>query len=64
MAKYKVEVDPDKCIGCGACTGASDNFDMDGDKAVPKEAEVDDAAESQKGADVCPVQAITVKEMA
>lgn len=63
MAKYKIEVDKEKCIGCAACAAQSDNFEMDGDKAKPKQAEVDDKTSSQAGADVCPVDAISMKEM-
>lgn len=62
---YKVEVDAEKCIGCAACTAAEDgNFEMDGDKAKPKQTEVDDKAKSQEGADACPVEAIIIKEIA
>ena len=63
MAKYKVEVDKEKCIGCGACAAQCDNFEMDGDKAKPKQAEVDDIGCNKDGADACPVEAISVKEM-
>ncbi len=63
MAKYKVEVDEEKCIGCGACVAQCDNFEMNGDKAVPKEAEVDDISCNKDAEDACPVQAIKVTEM-
>lgn len=64
MAKYKVEVDAEKCIGCGACAAQCDNFEMDGDKAVPKQAEVDDIGCNKEGAESCPVDAIKITEMA
>ncbi len=64
MAKYKIEVDKEKCIGCGACAATCDNFEMDGDKAKPKQAEVDGLGCNKDGADACPVEAISVKEMA
>ncbi|MBW2989792.1 ferredoxin [Candidatus Woesearchaeota archaeon] len=63
MAKYKVEVDPERCIGCGACTQQCDNFEMDGDKAKAKQAEVDDIGCNKDAADVCPVEAIKITEM-
>jgi len=63
MAKYKIEVDAEKCIGCGACTAQCDNFEMNGDKAAPKTAEVEDIGCNKEGADVCPVDAIKITEM-
>jgi len=63
MPKFKIEVDNDKCIGCGACTAQCDNFEMTGDKAVPKQAEVDDIGCNKEAADVCPVDAIIINEM-
>ena len=35
MAKYKIEIDEDACISCGACVGACDNFELK-DKAKVK----------------------------
>jgi|TARA_B100002003_G_C13860966_1_gene421486 ferredoxin len=64
MAKQKIELDAEKCIGCGACAAQCDNFEMDGDKAVVKKAEVDEIGCNKDGADACPVDAITIKEMA
>lgn len=63
MAKYKIEVDKEKCIGCGACAAQCDNFEMDGDKAKPKQKEVRDIGCNKDAADACPVEAISVKEM-
>ena len=64
MAKQKIEVDAEKCIGCGACAAQCDNFEMDGDKAVAKQAEVDDIGCNQGAADACPTDAIKITEMA
>jgi ferredoxin len=64
MAKQKIEVDKEKCIGCGACVAQCDNFEMEGDKAVPKSAEVEEIGCNQEGADACPVDAIKITEMA
>jgi ferredoxin len=65
MTKYKVEVDPKVCIGCGACTVACDNFTMNGDKAKPVKDIIDQSElkcnkEAEEG---CPVQAISVKKI-
>jgi ferredoxin len=60
MGKYKIEVDKATCIGCGACTVACSNFVMDGDKAKPVKAEVDELTCNQEAADGCPVTAIKV----
>lgn len=58
----KVEVDKDKCIGCGACTAiAPDVFEFDDDglaKAVKNEI-TDDVRTAAEG---CPTEAITVEE--
>lgn len=58
----KVEVNKDKCIGCGACTAiAPDVFEFDDDglaKAVKNEIN-DDVKTAAEG---CPTEAITVEE--
>ena len=64
MAKQKIKVSAEKCIGCGACAAQCDNFEMEGDKAVAKEKEVNEIGCNQDAADACPVDAITIKEMA
>lgn len=60
MAKYKIEVDRETCIGCGACTVACDNFVLDEDKARPVKGEVDEIGCNQEACDGCPVQAIKI----
>ncbi|MFH2027699.1 MAG: ferredoxin [Nanoarchaeota archaeon] len=63
MTKYKVEVDKDSCIGCGACTSC-DNFEIsDDNKASPKEKEVEDIGCNQEAADICPVDAIKITKV-
>ena len=58
---FKVEVDADACIGCGACVAAcADNFDMEGDKAIVKNAEIEEIGSNQDAADGCPVSCIKV----
>lgn len=58
----KVEVDKNKCIGCGACTAiAPDVFEFDDDglaKAVSNTVN-DDVKTAAEG---CPTEAITVEE--
>ena len=58
----KVEVDKEKCIGCGACTAvAPDTFEFDDDglaKATNNEIN-DDVKTAAEG---CPTEAITVEE--
>ena len=58
----KVEVDKNKCIGCGACTAiAPDVFEFDDDglaKAVKNEIDED----VKTAAEGCPTEAITIQE--
>ena len=58
----KVEVDKNKCIGCGACTAiAPDVFEFDDDglaKAVKQEINED----VKTAAEGCPTEAITAEE--
>ena len=62
MAKYKIEIDEDACISCGACVGACDNFELK-DKAKVKKAEVDEIGCNQDAADVCPVSCIKIRKI-
>ena len=59
---FKITVDKEKCIGCGACVSACDNFELVEGKARPKEAEVEEAGCNKEAADLCPVQCIKVEE--
>ena len=59
----KIEIDVDKCIGCGACEAVCDNFELKDDgKVIVKEAEVDDIGCNKQAAEVCPVKCIHIKE--
>lgn len=63
MVKYKIELDRNTCIGCGACTVACDNFVTDGDKAKVVNGEVDAIGCNQEASDQCPVNAIKVTKI-
>lgn len=59
---YKITIDKEKCIGCGACAAQCDNFEIEESKATVKKAEVEEPGCSQEMVDVCPVGAIGVEE--
>ncbi|MBW2966416.1 ferredoxin [Candidatus Woesearchaeota archaeon] len=59
---YKIKVDKEKCIGCGACAAQCDNFEMKEDKAVAKKIEVEELGCNKEAVDICPVEAIIVKK--
>ncbi len=60
----KINIDKEKCIGCGSCTAVCpDVFELDDNgKAYLKEGgEETDEKCAQEAADICPVQAIGIK---
>jgi ferredoxin len=59
---YKISVNKEKCIGCGACTNTCDNFELKEGKSHVKNAEVEELGCNQAAADICPVHAISIKE--
>lgn len=66
MAKYKVELDANTCIGCRACTVACDNFIPKDDKAkvvnsIIEQADLNSNKEAEEG---CPVSAIKITKLA
>lgn len=65
MAKYKVEVDLDTCIGCKACTVTCDNFVPNGDKVKVVNAVIEqaDLKSNKEAEENCPVQAIKVTKL-
>jgi ferredoxin len=61
MAKYKVYVDKEKCIGCGSCVGVCEgNFELVEGKAKAKK-EISDLPCIKEAVDICPTQAIIAK---
>jgi len=60
MPKFKIEVDEDTCVGCGACAAQCTNFELTEGKAHPKKKEVSDISCNQEAADICPVEAIKI----
>jgi len=60
---FKIKVDEDSCVGCGACAAQySEFFEMDDNtgKAVPTQMKFDEV--DTDVADVCPVGAIEVNK--
>ena len=64
MAKYKLEVDRDACIGDGLCADeAPGTFEMDDeDKAIVLEGSTDSRDTILEAAQNCPTDAITVED--
>ncbi len=67
IARYKIEHDLDGCIGCGACTAISDNWELKDvkgeEKALPRKAffdSEDDLAANKEAAESCPVEVIHI----
>lgn len=66
MAKFKIEVEHEKCISCGACaTICQDFFELKGseNKSYAKKEETDDLGCAQEAADACPVQVIKITKL-
>ena len=58
---YKIIVDQDKCIGCGACAATCpDSFEMKDGKAYATKAEIEEIRCEKEGESVCPVDAISI----
>jgi ferredoxin len=58
----KIEMEREKCIGCGACTAVCpDNWEMaDDGKSKPKQTELEEVGCNEQAAQSCPVQCIKV----
>ena len=65
MAKYKIEIDRDLCIGDGACCGEAPNtIEMDDENiAVVTDADAHTPEEVLQAAQVCPVDAIILTDV-
>jgi ferredoxin len=65
---YKISVDKNECIGCGACEAqCPDGFEMQEKEgkmlAKPKKEKVNDLGCAKEAADMCPVNAIKIEEV-
>ena len=60
---YKVIVDRNICIGCGACVSTCDNFQLIDGKSHPKKEIVKEIGCNKAAEETCPVSAITVEEI-
>jgi ferredoxin len=60
---YKIVVDKEECIGCGACVSMCQAmFKMVGGKCVAKKDTFDNPGCAQESADSCPVSCIKVEK--
>ena len=60
---YKIEVDKEKCIGCGECVDVCpvDVYEMNDEKSVP--VNVEECIGCESCIEVCEQEAITVTEV-
>ena len=63
---FKIEVNKETCIGCGACTSICDNFEVVEENgkyiAKPKKSKVDELGTNKDADEICPVKAILISE--
>jgi ferredoxin len=61
--EYKIKIDKEKCIGCGACQAVCpDVFQLDDDGKAKSLFGSTDIECVKEAADSCPVQAIILEE--
>lgn len=61
--KYRVEVDRNKCIGCGACESVCKNFKVEEgkSKAINQSIDEKELKNNKEAEKICPVGAIKIK---
>jgi len=59
---FKITIDKEKCIGCGACAAVCENFELKEGKAHVKRVVVEEEGCNREASDNCPVQCIKVEE--
>jgi ferredoxin len=65
VARWRIEVDRDTCIGSGICAAsAAAYFRLDGGRSTPARAEVDADETVLDAAEQCPLEAIRVVDAA
>ena len=60
---FKISVDQNKCIGCGACANTCSNFKMVDGKSKPIKSTVAAPGCNEEAKALCPTHAITVKKV-
>ncbi len=64
MAKYKITINEEECIGCGTCAAlCAENYEMnDNGKAKVKNADVGELGCNEEAKESCPVSCIKIEE--
>ena len=60
---YKITVQKERCIGCGACAAVCGNFVMKSGKSNVVKAVVEELGCNKDAAEGCPVQCIKIEEI-
>lgn len=63
MARFRIEFEEEKCIGCGSCEAVCpENWRLKGSKSHPKQLELDKIGCNREAEQNCPVQCIHIVE--